>query len=328
MIKMTGEYPISCIEVLKADKILSQKLRPTPLVYYKSLSETIGAEIYMKHENHLPGGSFKIRGGLNIMHHLQKQGVTGVITFSTGNHGISVATAAKYYGIEATIVVPKNNNAEKNKLIQEAGAVLVEAGNNFEEAAAAGAKIQKEKNLRFIHAANEPHLINGVGTEFLEILRDLPDVDAVILPIGGGSELAAAVTVFKTINPKIEIYAVQAQSSQAAYLSWKSGRIQQSPNKTFAGGFATGIAYEIPFGIYKNQLSDFILLSEDDIKKGIYLALACTHKLAEGAGASTIMAALKITDRLKGKKVVLQMSGCNETMGCLGDVIKQFSKEK
>ncbi|SNS31138.1 threonine dehydratase [Anaerovirgula multivorans] len=322
MIAGKNEYPISLKEVLRAEQLVYKLIKPTPLVNYKSLSDAVGADIYIKHENHLPGGSFKIRGGLNIMYHLKQQKVKGVITFSTGNHGISIATAAKVYGIEATVVVPKGNNPEKNQRIKDAGAILVEAGDNFEQAAHAGMQIQKERDLYYIHAANEPHLINGVGTEFIEILRELPDIDAIILPIGGGSELAAAVTVFKSINPEIEIYAVQAEASKAAYLSWKTGKIIQSSNQTFAGGFATGAAYEIPFGIYKNQLTDFILLSEDEIRKGIYLALYHTHNLAEGAGASTIIAAQKISQRLNGKKVVLQMSGCNETMSSVRDSLK------
>lgn len=320
---LTKDYPISLKEVLQAEKVVYQSIKPTQLNYYKSLSNEIGANIYIKHENHLPGGSFKIRGGLNIMHHLKQQNVKGVITFSTGNHGISIATAAKMAGIEATIVVPKGNNKEKNQRIREAGAFLEQAGDDFEQAAQFGAKIQKERNLYYIHAANEPHLINGVGTEFTEIMRELPNIDAIVLPIGGGSELAAAVTVLKTINPKIEIYAVQAEVSKAAYLSWKTGKITQSVNKTFAGGFATGTGYELPFALYKDQLSDFILLSEEEISKGIHLALVHTHNLAEGAGASTIIAAQKIKERLKGKNVVLQMSGCNESMECVCDSLKQ-----
>lgn len=318
---LAKEYPISLIEVLRAEKVVYQYIKATPLIYYNSLSNLIGGNIYIKHENHLPGGSFKIRGGLNIMHHLKQQNIKGVITFSTGNHGISIATAAKLSEIDATIVVPKGNNPEKNQRIRETGAFLEEVGDDFEQAAQAGVQIQKERGLHYIHAANEPHLINGVGTEYNEILRELPDIDAIILPIGGGSELAAAVTVLKTVNPRIEIYAVQAEASKSAYLSWKTGKITQSTNKTFAGGFATGTAYEIPFNLYKNQLADFILLSEEEIAHGIYMSLTHTHNLAEGAGASTIIAAHKIKDRLKGKNVVLQMSGCNETMKCVYDSI-------
>ena len=321
---LSKEYPISLEEVAKAEEVVYQYITPTQLIPYQSLSSIIGANIYIKHENHQPGGSFKIRGGLNIMHHLKQRNIKGVITFSTGNHGISIATAAKLFGIEATIVVPKGNNPEKNTLIKETGAILVEAGDNFEQAAQAGVQIQEEKGLHYIHTSNEPHLINGVGTEFTEIIKELPNIDSIILPIGGGSEAAAAVTVLKTINPKIEIFAVQAEASKAAYLSWQMKKITQSANKTFAGGLATGIAFEIPFELYKNQLSDFILLSEDELMEGICLALVHTHNLAEGAGASTIMAARKIANRLQGKNVVLQMSGCNETMACIRKALSKY----
>jgi len=311
-------------EVLRAEKVVYQHLIPTQLTYYQNLSDLIGANIYIKHENHQPGGSFKIRGGLNIMHHLSRENIKGVITFSTGNHGISVAQAAKIYGIEATIVVPKENNIEKNMLIKNTGATLVEAGADFEEAAKIGTEIQKEQGLHYIHAANEPHLINGVGTEFTEILRQLPNLDTIILPIGGGSELAAAVTVLKTINPKIEIYAVQAAASQAAYLSWKNRKIMTSVNETFAGGFATGTAFEVPFRIYKSELTDFVLLTEEELVLGIYLAIAYTHNLAEGAGASTIVAAQKLSPQLQGKNVVLQMSGGNETLTQIKKVLSEY----
>lgn len=314
-------YPISIQEMYQAEKVVYQFIKPTQLIYYKGLSELVGTDIHIKHENHNPGGSFKIRGGINIMHHLKQAGIKGVITFSTGNHGISVATAARWFNVEAVIVVPKGNNPAKNKLILDSGATLVEEGSNFEEAAKAVERLREEKNLHYIHAANEPHLINGVGTEFIEIMKDLPDIDAIILPIGAGSELAAAITVLKQINPKIDVIAVQAESSKAAYLSWKNKMIKSSDNKTFAGGFATGTAYSIPFEIYKDALSDFVTLSEEEIKEGMILSLMHTRNLAEGAGAAPIMAAIKLKDQLKGKKVVLQMSGCNTDLSALKEVI-------
>lgn len=245
------------------------------------------------------------------MHNLKQAGVEGVITFSTGNHGISVAASASWFGLTAVVVVPVNNNPAKNRKIQEAGAELIEAGTTFEESSKVVEKLADERAFYYVHPANEPHLINGVGTEFLEIIEALPDVEAVIVPIGAGSEAAAAVTVLKAISPGIEIYAVQAESSCAAYLSWKAGAIQRAENTTFAGGFATGTGYEIPFEIYKDNLTDFVLLSESEIYKGIALAGYYTQNFVEGAGASTLMAAIKLKERLKGKKVVLQCSGAN-----------------
>lgn len=305
------QYPISLAEVLSAKIRVYTYLIPTPLRYYQNLSSLIGADIYVKHENHNPTGSFKLRGGVNLMHHLSASKVAGVVTFSTGNHGLSIAQAADYYEIEATIVVPKGNNKAKNRAIVATGAQLIEAGETFEEASLVVEELVREHSLYYVHPANEPHLINGVGTEFLEILETVPDIDAVILPIGAGSEAAAASVVVKAVNPEVEIYGVQAESSCAAYKSWKSGQIVSSENRTFAGGFATGIGYETPFALYKDNLTDFVLLSEDEIYEGIALAGYYTHNLLEGAGAATIMAAIKLKDRLQGKKVVLQFSGCN-----------------
>jgi threonine dehydratase len=304
-------YPISLTEVLRAKSVISKYLVPSQLTRYENLSSLLEAEIYIKHENHNTTGTFKVRGGINLMHHLKQTDTRGVITFSTGNHGISVATTASWFGIDATVVVPENNNRSKNRKIREAGAKLIEAGKTFEEASEVVQKIVSEEKLYYVHPANEPHLINGVGTEFLEVIEALPDIDAMIIPIGAGSEAAAAVTVLKTINPEIEIYAVQAEKSSAAFMSWKAGEIKSADNRTFAGGFATGVGYEVPFNIYKTSLADFILLSEAEIYEGIALAGYYTQNLVEGAGGSTLMAALKLKNRLKGKRVVLQFSGCN-----------------
>lgn len=314
---------VSLPSVIAAEKIVHSYLKPTQLTFYQTLSDLIGAEIYIKHENHQPGGSFKIRGGLNTIHNLKAQGIKGVITYSTGNHGMSIAASAKQFGIHAVIVVPKNSNPLKVKSIKSFGAQVLEEGNTFEEAAAFGQEYQRKHDLYFIHPANEPHIVNGVGTEFTEILSDLPNVEAVILPIGAGSELAAGITVLKQVNPAIEIYAVQADASKAAYLSWKEGKILSSENKTFAGGFATGVACELTFNIYKNALSDFVLLSEDELLHGVYLAMEHTRNLAEAAGASTIVAALKLKEKLRGKKVVLQMSGANESLDIVAKALNK-----
>lgn len=305
------KYPISYTEVLKARSVVYDHLTPTCLTRYDNLSSLIGAEIFVKHENHNPTGSFKVRGGVNLMHHLKVAGTNGVITFSTGNHGLSIAQSAAWFGVEAIIVVPENNNPVKNRSIKSTGATLIEVGKIFEEASTVVDELSVKDNLYCAHPANEPHLINGVGTEFIEIIEALPTLDAVILPIGAGSEVAAATVVLKTINPNIQLFAVQAECSSAAFKSWKSGKILSSENATFAGGFATGIAYEIPFEIYKTNLTDFVVLSEEEIYEGVSLAGYYTHNYLEGAGASTIMAAIKLKEQLKGKKVALQFSGCN-----------------
>jgi threonine dehydratase len=304
-------YPISVTEVIRARSVVNRHIRPTQLIRYEGLSKAIGAEVYIKHENHNPTGSFKIRGGVNLLHHLQKQNINGVITFSTGNHGLSIATAAAWSGMEAVVVVPENNNPEKNRAIMETGAELIEGGRNFEEAAAVVDTLCSERGLYYAHPADEPHLINGVGSEFLEIIEELPDIDVMIVPVGAGSEAAAAIVTLRAFRPDVEIIAVQSERSPAAYLSWKEKKMLSAENETFAGGFATGKAYKTPFDIYRAGLSDFVLLTENEIYESIGLAWHYTHNLAEGAGASTVMAAIRLKEHLKGKKVVLQMSGCN-----------------
>lgn len=323
-------HPISLREVFQAKKVVAQYLKPSSLRKYAGLSKLLGFDAYIKHENQNITGSFKIRGGINVMAHIKKAGIKGVVTFSTGNHGVSVATAARLFELPAIVVVPEGTNPVKINLIQEAGAEVVEAGRTFDESSLVVAEISQTKGYYSVHPANEPHLINGVGTEFLEIMDELPDVDAVILPLGAGSEVASAVTVLKTIEPAIDIYAVQAECSSAAFSSWQRGEIVERSNETFAGGFATGTAYPTTFAIYKESLKDFILLSEQEILQGIALAAYHTRSLVEGAGSSTIMAAWKLREQLAGKKVVLQFSGANASPEELRKAyeLKEFSDGK
>ena len=307
----TDPQKVSLARTLGAREIIRPHLSPTPLRQYPSLNRHIGAQVCVKHENHNPTGTFKIRGGINLMHHLAGQEVSGVTTYSTGNHGTSVAASARMFGLTATVVVPEGSNPLKVQAIRDAGAELIEYGQDFEAAGLKVAQLVEERGLYFVHPANEPHLINGVGTEFLEIMEMVPDLDVMIVPIGAGSEAAAAITVLKQLRPEIEIIAVQAEASRAAYLSWRAGEIVSAPNTTFAGGVATGKAYEMPFSLYKNALADFVLLTETELYQGIALAAHHTRNLTEGAGSACLRAAFKIRDRLSGKKVAIQMSGGN-----------------
>ncbi len=307
----TDHDRLSLAHALGAREVIRPHLSPTPLRQYPSLDRCIGARVYIKHENHNPTGTFKIRGGINLMHHLAGQGISGVTTYSTGNHGSSVAASARMFGLTATVVVPEGSNPLKIQAIKDAGAELIEYGKDFEEAGQKVAQLVEERGLYFVHPANEPHLINGVATEFIEIIEKVPDLDVMIIPIGAGSEAAAAITVLKQIRPQIEIIAVQAEASRAAYLSWKAGEIVTAPNTTFAGGVATGTAYAVPFGLYKDALADFVLLTEAELYEGLALAAHHTRNLTEGAGSACLRAAFKIRDRLSGKKVAIQMSGGN-----------------
>jgi len=297
--------------VLGARRILRDHLAPTPLRRYASLDALVGAEVYVKHENHNPTGTFKVRGSLHLMHHLVRRGVTGVITYSTGNHGTSVATSARRFGLTATVVVPVGSNPLKVRAIRDAGAELIEHGPDFEAAGRRVHELVEERGLYFVHPANEPDIIHGVATEFCEILEDVPDLDVLLVPLGGGSEVAAAITVVRALRPQVDVIAVQAEAAPAAWESWKAGRILEAPNTTFAGGIATGRAYELPFSLFGDGLADFLLLSEAELYEGIALAAHHTRNMVEGAGGACLRAAVKIKDRLRGKKVAIQMSGGN-----------------
>ena len=304
---------ISLKEIMKARNVIYQYLKPTPLIHYPPLSEIAGFQAYVKHENHNPTGAFKVRGGLNFIASLpQEEKERGVITATRGNHGQSIAMASRIFGIPCTILVPHGNNPEKNRAMRGFGADLVEYGRDFDEARQRAEEIREEKALRYIHVANESQLINGVGTYSLEIFEDLPDVDVIIVPIGGGSGACGAITVSQALNPKVRVIGVQAEKAPSVYLSWKEGRIIETERAdTFADGLATRVPFETTFDIIRGGISEIITVSEEEIKSSIRLLLETTHNLAEGAGAAPLAAGIKIGDQLRGKKVVIVLSGGN-----------------
>ena len=304
---------ITLQEIIAARRVVTQYLKPTPLVHYPELSERLGFQAYIKHENHHPTGSFKVRGGINFVHHLpQAQRKKGVLTATRGNHGQSIAYAAQQFGVKATVVVPHGNNPEKNSAMQAYGAELIEHGADFDEALALCETLQAERGLYYVHPCMEPALFHGVGTYSLEIFESLPDVDAIIVPIGGGSGSCGAITVSKAINPNAKVIGVQAENAPAIYRSWKTGqRVETDSCDTMADGIATRAPFSLPLSIIKKGIHDIVLLSEAELEEGIRLALRWTHNLAEGAGASPIAAAHKLTDTLAGKRVVMVMSGAN-----------------
>lgn len=310
---------ISLREIMKARSLIYRHLKPTPLIHYPTLSAITGFQTYVKHENHNPTGAFKIRGGLNLISSLpQEEKERGVITATRGNHGQSVALASRMFGIPCTIVVPRGNNPEKNRAMRGFGAELMEYGRDFDEARQSVEEIRHERGLRYIHPSNEPMLINGVGTYSLEIFEELPDVDDIIVPIGGGSGACGAITVARALNPKTRIIGVQAERAPSVYLSWKKGRIIETESSdTFADGLATRVPFETTFTIIQQGISDIITVSEEEIKTSIRLLLETTHNVAEGAGAAPLAAGLKIRDQLKGRKVVIILSGGNIDLSTL-----------
>jgi len=286
-------------------------LKPTALHHYATLSALIGAEIYIKHENHHPVGAFKVRGGLNLAAHLtSEQRKGGLYTASTGNHGQSIAFAARAYEIQATIAVPEGANPGKVAAMRGLGATVIFHGADFDTAREWITGIAEEKGGIFVSPTDEK-LIQGVGTYALEILEELPDVETIIVPVGAGSGVCGTSIVAKNINAKIEVIGAQSAQAPAMKLSWESGELIAGKMETFAEGVATRVPFENTQRIMRKYLDDFILVDDETIKQAIVLLLEHTHNLAEGAGAISLAAAIQLKDRLAGKKVVLIMSGGN-----------------
>ena len=300
-------------DILKAKNTIAPYLSKTPLLEYPGLSEVLGFQAYVKHENYQPTGAFKIRGGINLISQLSpEERKQGVITASTGNHGQSIALASKIFGVKAVVCVQEGANPVKVGGIRSYGAEIVEEGKDFDEARENAERIAAEKGYRYIHSANEPLLIAGVGTIGLEILEDLPDLDAVIAPVGAGSQVSGMCTCFKAAAPDVEIIAVQSAHAPSVYNSWKSGKLESTESaKTMADGLATRVAFELPVSIMRGLLDDFILVTEEEIEAAIKLYVEKAHTIAEGAGAASLAAGIKIRDRLQGKKVALILSGGN-----------------
>jgi threonine dehydratase len=298
-------------------------LTPTPLLRHPLLNDTLGLDIRVKHENHNPTCAFKVRGGANLIASLTPQErESGVITATTGNHGQSIALACQRAGVACTIVVPVGNNPEKNAAMRAYGAELIEFGKDFDEARERLEQMLAERPRRYVHSANEPLLIAGVGTYGLEIFEQAPDIDAILVPIGGGSGACGCAIVRSAIGSRAKIIGVQAARANAFSRSWKSGtRVVGDKADTFAEGMATRVTFDLTFDILRRELDDLVELTEDELADGIRLALRTTHNLAEGAGAASLAAAKKLRDQLAGKRVVCVMSGGNVDAATLKKVI-------
>jgi threonine dehydratase len=287
-------------------------LQPTPLLRHPLLNAETGLDILVKHENHNPTGAFKVRGGLNLIGSLAGADRRGVITATTGNHGQSIALACRLDAVPCTIVVPVGNNPEKNAAMRAYGAELIEFGKDFDEAREKVEEMQAERGLRYVHSANEPLLIAGVATYALEIFADLPDVDAILVPIGGGSGACGCALVRTSLGSRAKVIGVQAARADAFARSWRTGtRVVGDSADTFAEGMATRVTFDLTFDILKRELDDVVTLTEEELAAGVRMALRTTHNLAEGAGAAALAASVKLADRLAGKKVVAVMSGGN-----------------
>lgn len=311
-------------DVLKAKQIVSRYLPRTPLMNYPALDRLVGAEVFVKHENYQVTGAFKVRGGINLISQLSPDEKSrGVISASTGNHGQSIAYAARLFGVSAAIVVPEGANPTKVTAMRDLGAEVIFHGSDFDEARGHCEALARDQNLRYVHSANEPLLIAGVGTVTLEILEDNPTVRTIIVPIGGGSGASSACLVAKAIDKSIRVIGVQAERAPAVYRSWRAHELLEDRMETAAEGLATRVGFELPLHILWEHLDDFVLVREDEIAESVALMIDKAHTLVEGAAASSLAAALKLRTQLQGQVIALDLSGGNITFDQLREVLNR-----
>jgi threonine dehydratase len=304
---------------------IADVIRPTALLRHPLLADETGLDIEVKHENHNPTGAFKVRGGLNLVRSLSAdERSRGVVTASTGNHGQSIALACQLTGVSCTVFVPSGNNPEKNAAMRAFGAAVEEGGRDFDDARERCEQRAAQTGARYVHSANEPLLIAGVGTYALEIFEEQPHPDVIIVPIGGGSGACGNCIVRTALGATAKVIGVQAARADAFARSWRQPhRVIGDSADTFAEGMATRVTFDFTFGILQRELDDLVVLSEDQLAEGVRVALRTTHNLAEGAGAASIAAALALKEQLRGKKVIAVMSGGNLDAAKLRKVLAQ-----
>ncbi|MGA9769623.1 MAG: threonine/serine dehydratase [Blastocatellia bacterium] len=315
-------------DVLSAKRRIRPYLRPTPLHSYPAINQLIGTEVFIKHENYQPVGAFKVRGGVNLISQLSaEEKERGVIAASTGNHGQSVAYAARLFGVRARIVVPEAANPGKVAAMQGFGAEVIFHGEKFDEARVHCESLAREEGLRYIHSGDEPLLIAGVATEALEMLEDEPELSAIFVPVGGGSGAAGVSIAATAINPSIRVIGVQAENSPAAYESWRQKRLVEAMNRTFAEGLATGSAFSLPQSILWEHLKEFALVAEDEIMRAMVWMIEYAHTLVEGAGAAPLAALYNMREQFRGQKVGLVCSGGNTSLEHLREALGRARSE-
>ncbi|MDA1279791.1 MAG: pyridoxal-phosphate dependent enzyme [Chloroflexi bacterium] len=302
-------------DVYAARKVIASHVLRTPLRHYPVLSEILGADVWVKHENFQLLGAFKIRGGINLVSQTTKEERNrGFVTASSGNHGQSIAYAARAFDAACTVVLPEGANPAKAASIAALGATVIFHGNVFERSREHAEEIAQQKGMRFVHATNEPALIAGVATYSVEVHEDLKEIDFIIVPVGAGSGASGTCIVTDNVSPSTQVIGTQAANAPAAHHAWRTGRFENYPMTTLAEGLATESAYALPIAILRERLKEFVLVQDSEITSAIRQYVHATRTLVEHAGAASLAAAINMKDRLKGKRVVLIASGGNITV--------------
>jgi len=321
----SGTWPIEFHDVLEARERIRPYLPPTPLRKYAPLDRAVGngIRVWVKHENHNPTNSFKARNAMSALAALPAEArERGIIGATRGNWGQGLAWAGGLLGVSVTVCVPVGNNPEKNAAMVGFGAELVEEGRDYDESVEVAERLVRERGLTMVHSTNDPLVIAGAATLTLEIFEARPQIEAIVVAVGGGSQSVGALTVVREIAPHVRVYGVQAERAAAIHDSWHAGRVvTRDSADTFADGLATRQPYELTFPALREGLSGFVTASESEIAEAVRLLLSTTHNLAEGAGAAGLAGLRRLSEELAGREVAVILSGGNIDAETLGKVV-------
>jgi threonine dehydratase len=300
-------------EIAEAQKLVYSLMQPTPQIQWPLLSRRLGAEVWVKHENHTPIGAFKARSAVAYAAELfgNSKGIKGLITATRGNHGQSVALAGQRFRVPVKIVVPHGNSTEKNAAMRGQGAELIEHGKDFQEAREHAQKLADQHGWHFVPPYHRD-IVKGVATYWMELFSAVPDLDVVYVPVGMGSGICAGCAVRNGMNLKTKIVGVVAEGAPAYALSFEAGRKVEAPVTTV---IADGMACRVPDGealeIILENVDHMVRVSDDEIRGAMKIYFIDTHNAIEGAGAASLAAALKEKEALHGKRVGLIATGGN-----------------
>ena len=282
-------------DIRSAAAIVHQVMPPTPQYAWPLLAQRLGTEVWVKHENHTPTGAFKVRGGLVYLEGLARRepGCPGIVSATRGNHGQSLALAARRHGLEATIVVPHGNSREKNAAMRALGATLVEHGDDFQAATEHAAALAVRDGLHRVPSFH-PDLVRGVATAWLEFFQAVPQLDVVFVPIGLGSGLCAAIAARAALGRRMRLVGVVSAHARAYALSLAQGRPVESPVTTqLADGMACRVPDPAALAVMAGQVDDVVEVTDAEVAQAMKALYLDTHNVAEGAGAASLAAALQ-----------------------------------
>ena len=300
-------------ELESAAQIVYGAMPPTPQYSWPLLNEALGAEAWVKHENHTPTGAFKVRGGLVYIHELARRSpqVRGVISATRGNHGQSIGFAVRRHGLRATIVVPHGNSREKNAAMRALGVNLVEHGSEFQESREHAMRLAEEQRLHMIPSYHHD-LVNGVASYWMELLSAQPELDTILVPIGQGSGICAAIAARNALGLSTRIIGVVSAHALAYKLSFEGRRKIESPVSTLvADGMACRVPDDASLEIILQYADDVVAVTDDEVAAAMRLYYIATHNAAEGAGAAALAAAMRMKDKFRGRRIGLPLCGGN-----------------